>query len=163
MRWLVVPLFVVVSGCIVVREPRRTVPPPPPPAPVAYSSTAVGAVGPVHGAVPVAMVPVGQWRLLGERTVHHGRDRDTIHVGAHDGTFSALELRVERSPIQLYDMAIDFGDGTRWHPAHEFVFDANTISHLIDLPGDRRVIRDVHFLYRDLPGGGLARVELWGR
>lgn len=160
MRWLIVPLFLLISGCIVVREPRRTVPPPPPPAPVAYSSTAVGTVGPVHGAVPVAM---GPWRFLGERTVHHGRDRDTIHVGAHDGTFSALELRVERSPIQLYDLAIDFGDGTRWHPAHEFVFGANSWSHVIDLPGGGRVIRDVHFLYRDLPGGGLAKVELWGR
>jgi hypothetical protein len=33
---------------------------------------------------------------------------------------------------------------------------------VIDLPGGARVIRRVEFRYGNLPGGGRARVELWG-
>ncbi len=35
--------------------------------------------------------------------------------------------------------------------------------HVIDLPGDKRVIKRVEFKYTDLPGGGDAQVELWGK
>lgn len=34
---------------------------------------------------------------------------------------------------------------------------------MIDLPGDKRVIKHVTFEYGNLPGGGRAQVELWAR
>ena len=33
----------------------------------------------------------------------------------------------------------------------------------IDLPGGGRAIRRVEFRYGNLPGGGKAQIELWGR
>jgi hypothetical protein len=42
-------------------------------------------------------------------------------------------------------------------------FRENTRTRAIDLPGDRRVISWVEFKYRNLPGGGKARVQVWGK
>jgi hypothetical protein len=138
-------------GCVVVARERRDDP---------YREPVHGAApaGQVHGAVPVQ----GAWVFLGERTVSRG-DRDDIIVGAHDGTFAALQFRVERSAIALHDMVVEFGDGQRWSPPLRYVFGPGSSSHVIDLPGGRRIIRRVTFFYSDLPGGGLARVELFGR
>ena len=36
-------------------------------------------------------------------------------------------------------------------------------TRVIDLPGDDRVIARIELAYRNLPGGGRARVEIWGR
>jgi hypothetical protein len=33
---------------------------------------------------------------------------------------------------------------------------------VIDMPGDQRVIKHIDFRYRNLPGGGNARVSVWG-
>lgn len=146
MRLIILALLVVVNaGCIVVR-----------PRPAVYGSR-----DPMYG-TPPPPVAGHQWRMLGERTVGHS-DRDTIHVGAVDGTFVALQIRVERSAIVLYDMVVEFGDGERWSPPMRYTFGPNTNSHVIDLPGGARVIRKVTFFYSDLPGHGRARVELWGR
>lgn len=141
------------SGCVVrVREPVvvRNNPPPPPP----RSQPVV---------VYYQRYQNEGWRKLGERMVNAGVDRDVIPVGRVDGTFKEILIHVENSAIEMYDMAVVFGDGQVWHPNVRHRFGANSLSKIIDLPGGRRVINRVEFLYRDLPGGGRATVELWGR
>ncbi len=104
------------------------------------------------------------WVKLGERMVNgRGVDRDTVTVGRDDGRFRKVMLVVEASSLEMYDMDIEFGDGSHYSPPLRAVFGKNSSSQVIDLPGDARVIRKVVFHYRNLPGGGNANVELWGR
>lgn len=103
------------------------------------------------------------WDKLGERMVDGKVDRDTIPVGRADGKFTRIQLVVEMSSLVMDDVQVTFGDGTTFSPATRLVFDQNSKSRVIDLPGGARVIRKVDFKYGNLPGGGRAQVELWGK
>lgn len=102
------------------------------------------------------------WDKLGERWVNGRADRDVIHVGRREGRFQRLQLVVEHSALELYEMRIVFGDGSTYAPPMRLVFGPGSTSRVIDLPGGARVIRRVEFRYGNLPGGGRAQVELWG-
>jgi hypothetical protein len=102
------------------------------------------------------------WTKLGERWVDGVRDRDVIAVGAREGKYRRIMI-VEHSALEMYDVVVTFGDGTRFSPATRHVFGANTRSHVIDLPGTDRIIRTVEFRYGNLPGGGRAEAELWAQ
>jgi hypothetical protein len=103
------------------------------------------------------------WTRLGERWVQHGVDHDTIAVGAREGTFRQIAIRVEHSALQMFDITVTFGDGTTFSPQTRLVFAPDTTTRTIDLPGAARIIRRVDFRYGNLPGGGRAQVELWAR
>ncbi|MEA2700577.1 MAG: hypothetical protein QOI66_4848 [Myxococcales bacterium] len=105
--------------------------------------------------------PPGQWVRLGERWVDGAHDRDVIPVGAREGRYRRIMVVVEHSALEMYDLTVRFGDGTEFSPRTRHVFGADTRSHVIDLPGDRRVISSVEFRYGNLPGGGRAQAELW--
>ena len=103
------------------------------------------------------------WEKLGERWVEGKNDRDIIHVGRAEGRFTTLMIKAEHSALELFDMLVVFGDGTSWSPNTRLVFGQETTSRQIDLPGGARVIKRVEFRYGNLPGGGRAQLELWGR
>ena len=105
--------------------------------------------------------PRGDWTMLGERSVDGVRDRDVITVGGREGRYRRIMIVVEHSALEMFDVVVTFGDGTKFSPTTRHVFSANTRSHVIDLPGDARVIRSVEFRYGNLPGGGRAKAELW--
>jgi hypothetical protein len=111
---------------------------------------------------------IGEFRVavqaeLGGRVVDGKVDRDTIVVGRADGKFRAIEVRVKDSSLEMFDIVVTFGDGSTFSPATRLVFGENSRSRVIDLPGNRRAIRKVEFRYGNLPGGGRADIELWGR
>jgi hypothetical protein len=110
-----------------------------------------------------APAPSG-WVTLGERTVNgRGRvDRDVIHVGRAGGRYHRLQFVVENASLEMYDMRVYLGDGSVYSPPTRLIFRPGEASRVIDLPGGARVIRKVEFFYRDLPGGGRARVVLFG-
>ena len=101
--------------------------------------------------------------FLGERTVNGGVDRDSILVGRGDGRFREIQIVVERAPIELYDLAITFGNGDRFEPRTRLTYGRDTSSRNIDLPGGTRVIQRVDFHYGNLVAGAQAKVELWAR
>ncbi|MCE9575592.1 MAG: hypothetical protein K8W52_20745 [Deltaproteobacteria bacterium] len=101
--------------------------------------------------------------FLGDRWVNGGADHDALHVGGRAGRYTALMIVVEHSAVEMFDMVVTFGDGERWSPPTRLVFGENTASRVIDLPGGARAIQRVDFRYGNLPGGGKARVEIWGR
>lgn len=105
----------------------------------------------------------GGWERLGSRLVNGKGDRDSIPVGRAEGRFAALRFRVKHSSMRMHDVVIVFADGSTYSPPTRAVFERGTTSALIDLPGNRRVIRRIDFRYSDLPGGGAAEVEVWGR
>ncbi|MFT3697251.1 MAG: hypothetical protein QM831_29175 [Kofleriaceae bacterium] len=100
---------------------------------------------------------------LGERFVNGGADHDAIGVGRAEGKWNSIMVVVENAPVEIFDMVVTFGDGERWEPKTRMVFNPNTTSRMIDLPGHNRVIRRVDFRYGNLVAGAQAKVELWAR
>jgi len=102
------------------------------------------------------------WVPLGERTVNGQVDHDRIEVGKYEGKFAKLTMVVENSDLELIDFKIVFGDRTEYHPKLSHVFREGQRTRAIDLPPGEAVIRFIDFKYRNLPGGGEARVQVWG-
>jgi hypothetical protein len=102
------------------------------------------------------------WVKLGEREVNGRVDRDRIEVGRYEGKFSKLTLYVENSDLELLNFEITFGNNERFQPEVRHIFKEGARTRVIDLPGDDRMIKAINLRYRNLPGGGRARVEVWG-
>jgi len=103
------------------------------------------------------------WTMLGEREVNGRVDHDRIGVGRHEGRFSKLTLVVLDSDLELIDLEIKFAKGAPWHPTVSHFFKEGQRTRLIDFPGDERVIKFIDFKYRNLPGGGRAKVQVWAK
>jgi len=105
------------------------------------------------------------WQMLGERTVNgRGReDHDRISVGGYKGRFNKLTIVVHDSDLEMIDFEVKFARGEAWHPGMNFFFRENTRTRVLDLPGDDRVIRFIDFRYRNVPGEGHARVQVWAK
>ncbi len=103
------------------------------------------------------------WTLLGERTVNGRVDHDRIEVGRYEGKFTKMTLVVTNSDLEMIDLSVKFGRGEPWHPAVQHYFREGTRSHQIDFPGDERTIKYVDFKYRNVPGGGNAKVQVWAK
>ena len=102
------------------------------------------------------------WTSLGERTVQGKRDRDTIKVGAKDGTFSKITIVVEDSDLELFDVVVHFSNGETYSPTTRHYFKEGSRTGVIDLPGKARHIKKVVFKYGNLGRRSRARVQLWG-
>jgi len=103
------------------------------------------------------------WVMLGEREVNGRVDHDRIEVGRHEGKFSKITLVVLDSDLELLDFEIKFGRGAPWHPDVKHFFKEGQRTRVIDLPGDDRVIKSIDVRYRNLPGGGRAKIQVWAR
>jgi hypothetical protein len=112
--------------------------------------------------MPASFDPKG-WTLLGQQEVKGKRDRDTIHVGRYEGTFDQLQLVVLDSDIELKDLVVYFADGQKWSPSLRTSFKEGQRSKAIDLPGNNRTIVKIELLYQNTPGGGAAKVAIYGR
>ncbi|MBL7802323.1 MAG: hypothetical protein JNL02_01205 [Saprospiraceae bacterium] len=104
------------------------------------------------------------WEMLGMRRVNYGLDRDEIAVTRAEGIFTALQIRVKGSPINMHKIVVHFGNGETQEFELRENFRAGSASRVLDLPGNRRVIRKVVFWYdtKNL-AGRKAVVQLWGR
>jgi len=105
-----------------------------------------------------------KWEKLGERKVNLGLDHDRIVIGASDGIFSKLKIKVRNSGINLHRMVVHFGNGDKQEIAIREDIQNGGESRAVDLKGNRRVISKVDFWY-DTKGliNDKAIVELWGR
>jgi hypothetical protein len=123
--------------------PRPTAPPPPGTAATTWDSTG--------------------WTLLGERVVNGKADRDAIAVRTYQGTFTRLTVVVADSDLELLGLAVKFARGPAWRPAVAHYFRDGQRTRAIDFPGDERTIKQIDLRYRNVPGGGRARVQVWGQ
>jgi hypothetical protein len=74
-----------------------------------------------------------------------------------------LRFVVHGGAIEMYEVHVILGDGDSYRPAVRLVLDRGE-GQTIDLPGDRRLVRRVEFVYRSLRAGGQrATVSLYGR
>ena len=117
--------------------------------------------GPPPSPPPPAWDPRG-WTLLGERTVDGRFDHDRIDVGPYQGRFTKLTVVVENSDLEMIDLSIKFEHGAPFRPDIAHFFREGQRTRAIDFPGDERIIKHIDFRYRNLPGGGRARVAVYG-
>lgn len=105
------------------------------------------------------------WARLGERHVDDRVDHDVIHVGAGEGRFDAIKLKVAGPAVHMLDMKVYFGNGGVQDVEVRRVLPRNGETRVIDLKGDDRVIDRVEFWYEaeTLRRGKGSNVVLFGR
>ncbi len=129
-------------------QPAPSQPPPPPAYQPAPSAPAWDATG---------------WTLLGTQTVDGRRDRDTFAVGKKYGRLDRITIVVKDSDLDMQDFVVTFENGQKFEPKIKHVFRENQRTRSIDLPGNDRFIKQINVQYKNLPGGGKARVEIYGK
>jgi hypothetical protein len=106
----------------------------------------------------------GQWQLLGEQEVDFKNDRDRIDVKRSSGPYRDLRIEVRDAPIEINEMIVTFGDGKTFRPKIQARFREGRGSHVINLPGNRRSIDGVEFVYHSISRRqGKGKVLLYGR
>lgn len=132
-------------------------PPPPPPPPNNPPPKRIG--------LPMPKWNSTGWTLLGETTVNGraGVDRDIIKVGAGEGRYTKLTLVVADSDVELEGMDVVFLNKEKFSPPLRHHFREGTQTREIELPGNAmRIISMIELRYKNTPGGGPARVQVWG-
>jgi hypothetical protein len=103
------------------------------------------------------------WELLGVRKVNYGLDRDEIVVTRSEGLFTGIKIKVKGGAVNMHRLVVHYGNGEKDEFELRENFRAGSESRIIDLPGNKRVIRKVDFLYdtKDV-AARKGVVELWG-
>jgi hypothetical protein len=108
--------------------------------------------------------PFGPWEMLGHKKVNYGLDRDEIFVTRSEGVFSAIQIRVQQAPINMHKVAVHYGNGQVEDIDLRENMAAGSSSRVIDLPGNKRIIKKVVFWY-DTKNIAARKgvIQLWGR
>jgi hypothetical protein len=105
-----------------------------------------------------------RWVYLGESNVDGNADHDRIRIGRDDGRFRALQIRVERAPIEFQRVVVHYGNGSA-----ERIDIRNRIrpggrTRVINLRGNDRVIESVEVWYaRARYNSEKPKLRLFGR
>ncbi|MBI2900526.1 MAG: hypothetical protein HYY17_10090 [Planctomycetes bacterium] len=103
------------------------------------------------------------WEHLGTRTVDFGADKDVIQVRG-EGPFTAFKIEVDDGALEMFDIVVHFHNGQTVSPKTRLVFDDDTRSRDIDLPGKARIITKMEFFYKSIRSGqGKATIHVYGR
>src|SRR4030095_16658715 len=89
----------------------------------------------------------GRWVYLGESNVDGNTDHDKIKIGRDDGMFRAIQIRVERAPIEFYRVVVHYGNGADEEIAIRNRINPGGGTRVIDLRGRDRVIESVEVWY----------------
>ena len=105
----------------------------------------------------------GRWEYLGEANVDGGMDHDMIRVGRVEGTFRAIQIKVERGAVDFQRVIVHYGNGAGSPIEMRYRIPAGGQTRVIDLPGDRRVITGGEFFYsKGSWGSRRPKVRLFG-
>lgn len=105
-----------------------------------------------------------RWVLLGERTVGFNVDKDTIPVGAQEGTFTRLRVEARTNDIYLYTLRVIFANGTQQIVQVNTQIRAGGRTASFNLAGqNQRAIRSITMNYKARPGfAGQTVVSVYG-
>ena len=108
-------------------------------------------------------VKVGKWQSLGTKTVNLKLDTDQLLVTAYEGAFTKVKFKTSQAAVHINTMTIIFSNGDKKVVKIDMNFTPGTISKVIDLPGNKRIIQKIRFNYRTIDtGNGKAKVTVWG-
>lgn len=149
----------------VVREPRHEPPPPepaPPPPPPRYEPPPPPPRNdPPRGEEYTDWAARG-WKSLGEHTVDGRVDTDQFDYSQKMGKISRVMIVVLDSDLELLECKLIDVMGTVTNPHVQHVFREGSRTRPIDVP-QGQILRKVELRYKNLPGGGRARVQVWAK
>jgi hypothetical protein len=91
--------------------------------------------------------PAAKWDELGCKTVGFLGDRDSIAVNPTE-RYRALRLRSQRFDIEMGELAVTYGNGTRDSYTINKILPAGAVTNEIPLRGEARRIRGIDMTYR---------------
>ena len=105
-----------------------------------------------------------KWEKLGQRTVDIKADHDEIIVTAHEGAFTKLKFKILKAPIHVRNINIVFRNGDKKNIQLNRKFSPGSESKVVDLPGNKRIIKKIILNYKTVPGvNSKAIVVVLGR
>jgi hypothetical protein len=106
----------------------------------------------------------GAWQKLGSKIVDMKADHDVLLVTFHEGFYSKVKFVIRKAPLHLKNVNIVFGNGENKNIVFNKRFNAGTTTRIIDLPGNKRIIKKIKLNYKTIPSGkGKAIFVAWGR
>ncbi len=103
------------------------------------------------------------WQKIGQRMVNIKADHDEIMVTATEGRFTKLKFKVLKAPIHVKNVKVVFGNGESKNVNINSKIPAGAESKVVDLPGNKRIIRKIVMNYKSIPGKGRAVVVVLGK
>lgn len=97
---------------------------------------------------PAKRIKKGKWQKLGTKTVNLKVDFDQLIVTAYEGAFTKIKFKINGSPVHINSITIIFANGEDKHLEINENFPSGTISKVIDLPGNQRIIQKINFNYQ---------------
>lgn len=105
-----------------------------------------------------------RWTLLGERLVNDRVDHDIIPVTVLKGDFKAVQFRVKGASVDFHKVVIVYGNGNRQEVELRHSIPAGGMTRAIDLAGNERIIKEIHFWYdANTIRGRKALVRVFGK
>jgi len=105
----------------------------------------------------------GRWIYLGEANVDGNADHDRIKIGRDDGRFRAIQIHVERAPIEFQRVVVHYGNGADEEIAIRNRINPGGKTRAIDLRGRDRVIDSVELWYAKARyGSAKPKLRLFG-
>ena len=101
--------------------------------------------------------------MMGEKIVegHGGTEQAQIDFSQKQGRISKLTVVVLDSDLEMLEMKVVYVSGKSETISDKQYFREDTRTRVVKLdPND--ILRAVQFKYSNLPGGGHARVQMWG-
>jgi hypothetical protein len=106
----------------------------------------------------------GRWELLGTRNVDFRNDHHRIELRLHEGRFRQIQFKVKDAPIEVSNLVVTFSNNQKFSPKVRHRFPEGSGSRVIDLPGERRMIKQIDFDYRRISRReGRGKVEVYAR
>lgn len=106
----------------------------------------------------------GDWEKLGMRAVDMKVDHDVIVVTHHEGFYTKVKFAIKKAPIYLKNINIIFGNGNNKNITFNKRFAPGTSTRIIDLPGNKRIIKKIKLNYKSVPTAkGRGVVVAWGK
>ena len=94
-----------------------------------------------------SMAQTQNWQRLGSKKVQFRVDRDVIKVGADEGGFTKLKLKVTGGNLNMHRIVVEYGNGAKDEIKVRHHFTRRSGSRVIDLRGRGRIIKDITFWY----------------
>ncbi|MFK8037854.1 MAG: hypothetical protein AB8B74_06160 [Crocinitomicaceae bacterium] len=90
----------------------------------------------------------GDWELIGEKNINLALESDVLHLGAKEGVFTKLKFKILKQPVFIHHITVVYGNGQEDRKVLKRKFKAGAESPAIDLPGNKRIIKKIKFLYK---------------
>jgi hypothetical protein len=106
----------------------------------------------------------GECEKLGTKIVNMRADHDVLMVTHHEGFYTKVKFGIRKAPIKIHNIRIVFGNGNDKNIVINKRVEPGTFTRVIDLPGNKRIIRKIKMNYKTVPGvNGKAVFVAWGK